>query len=156
MSYTEFSSNHARHVLQSNEEPYYLLEEGATINVVNNIVYSVLHNTLSFTDNLEEICWFQFVSKRGNLDKDVKEGKKLNFNISLSNIKFIVPPHQFTFLTSRNCSWLTNTAFQTTPSCIVYRKIIKSSATPASKDEMKTVPSRLCYCLNTTFYDCTE
>ena len=156
MSYTEFSSNHARHVLQSKEGSYYLLEEGATVNVVNNIVYSVLHNTLSFTDNLEEMCWFQFVSKRGNLDKDVTEGIKLNFNISLNNIKYIVPPHQFTFLTSRNCSWLPNTAFQIIPSRIVYHKIIESTATPASKDEMKKVPSRLCYCLNNTVYDCTE
>ena len=59
-------------------------------------------------------------------------------------------------ITSRNCSWLANTAFQTIPSRIVYQKIINSSATPASKDEMKTVPSQLCHCLNATSYDCTE
>ena len=72
VSYAEFSNNHVRHVLYGKKDSFYLLEEGATINITNNIVYIVIHNTLSFDDNLQEICWFQFASKHGNLDKDVK------------------------------------------------------------------------------------
>ena len=158
LSHSNISDNHARYILQSNEGSYYLLEEGATINVFNNIVYSVFHNALSFNNNLEEICWFQFVSKRGNLDKDVREGIRLDFKIWLKNryIIPIMPTHQLTFLTSRNCSWLSDTAFQTTSSHIVYEKIITSRGRRPSRKEMKTVPSRLCHCLNITSYDCTE
>ena len=158
LSQSNISENRARYILQSNEGSYYLLEEGATVNIINNIVYSVFHNALSFDNNLQEICWFQFVSKEGNLDKDVREGIKLDFKIWLKN-KYIIPKiptHQSTFLTSRNCSWLSDTAFQTTSSHIVYQKVITSSGRRAGSKQMKKVPSRLCHCLNTTSYDCTE
>ena len=157
LSCSNISNNYARYILQSNEGSYYLLEEGATVNVINNIVYSVFHNALSFDNNLKEICWFQFVSKQGNLDKDVREGKKLDFKIWLKN-KYIIPKipsHQSTFLTSRNCSWLSDTAFQTTSSHIVYQKVITSSGKRAGSKQMKTIPSQLCHCLNATSYDCT-
>ena len=156
INYTEFSDNRGRHILQSYEGSYYLLEEGAQVSIINNTVYTVLYNTLSFNDNLEEICWFQFISKRGNLDKEVTDGIELPFKILLKNNKYIIPPFQLTYLTSRNCSWLTDTAFQNTPSCIVYGKIVTSTGKRASKKEMKDIPSKLCYCLNISKYDCTR
>ena len=156
MSYTEISNNYARHILQGYEGSYYLLEEDTTVNITHNIVYTIIHNSLSFDENSREMCWFQFISYRGNLDKDITEGIKLKFKIMLEKIKFIVPPRQITFLTSRNCSWLTDTAFQTASSRSVYQNIINSSATPARKNEMKMVPSQLCHCLNSSRYDCTE
>ena len=153
VSYAEFSNNHVRHVLFGKKDSFYLLEEATTINITNNIVYILIHNTLSFDDNLKEICWFQFASKHGNLDKDVKN---CNFMISMVNNNYVAPIHQLA-LRSRNCSWLAGTAFQTSPSSIVYDEIFKShGGNPASREEIKTIPSRLCHCKNTTSYDCTE
>jgi len=153
---TEFSDNHARYILHGKEASFYLLEEGTTLNITNNIVYTAIHNTLSFDDDLKEICWFQFVSKRGNLDKDVTKDEHLNFKILLINNRYIAPIHQLQFLKERNCSWLIDTAFQTAPSGTVYGKIIKSSGKLANKSEMKTIPSRLCHCSHTNSYNCTE
>ena len=71
------------------------------------------------------------------------------------NNNYIAPLHQL-MLRTRNCSWLTGSAFQTTHSYIVYNQIFNSSGgNPASKEEMETIPSRLCHCENTS-YDCTE
>ena len=152
VNYAEFSNNHVRYVLYGKKDSFYLLEEGTTVNITNNIVYILIHNTLSFDENLKEICWFQFASKHGNLDKDIKN---CNFAISMVNNNYIAPLHQLA-LRSRNCSWLTGTAFRTSPSYIVYGKIfISCDGNPASKEEMKTIPSRLCPCKNTS-YNCTE
>ena len=152
VNYAEFSNNHARHILYGKDETFYLLEEGSTINITNNIVYIAIHNTLSFDDNLEEICWFQFASKQGNLDKHVK---LFNYTILMKNIKYIAPVHQLS-LKNRKCSWLTGTAFQTSPSRSVYQKVFKTNgAKSPSKKDMMTIRSRLCHCVNTS-YDCTK
>ena len=155
VNYAEFSNNHARHILYGKDESFYLLEEGSTINITKNIVYIAIHNTLSFDDNLEEICWFQFASKQGNLDKHIEI---CNYSILMITNKYIAPIHQLS-LKSRNCSWLTGTAFQTSPSRIVYQKVFKTKKTkgaqsPSTKD-MMTIQSRLCHCVNTS-YDCSK
>ena len=161
LNYTEISNNSARHILQGYEGSYYLLQEGTTVNITDNIVYTVVHNALSFDDNLKEICWFQFVSEQGNLDEDIKNNKSIqiskSFKVLLKNNKYIIPPQQLIFLKSRNCSWLTDTAFQATSSRTVYKIIIDATGGKAeSNKEMKTVPSKLCNCSNTKTYDCTE
>jgi len=79
--YIEFSSNFARQVLKANQGSYYLLKEYTTLNITKNLVYSATESPLMHNEDLQQICYYQFISDRGNLDEEFNTNKKINYRI---------------------------------------------------------------------------
>ena len=151
--------NQVKYVMRSSQGAYYLLKEYSFLTVTQNIVYSVITHGFAYNEMNQEICYFQFTSKKGNLDKKVmQKGIKLNYTIEMIDNAYTAPIHIIETSFS-NCTWLADTAFQTTPSSNVFDKIINRTVKKAKKEEIVKIPLSICQCKvinNNTEQDCTS
>jgi len=122
-NYTEFSSNHARFIIQAEEGSYYLLKEYTTVNITMNQVYVSTTTSPVHNERLEQICYYQFISDRGNLDH---EFAVMNYKILFVNNTYTAPQQEITNWTSTNCSWLLATAFHSSVASDVYDTVVKN------------------------------
>ena len=152
--YSEFSFNQARHILKSTEGSYCLLKglEITTVVITNNFVYSVLDTKSAYDDNLNEVCYFQFIKNR---DERV-ENKKLNYKIIMINNTYTAPEHILTNISSMKCTWFKGTIFSTNESQVVLEKLIKIKRISANSDNIGAINSSICLCKNTHSIDCSE
>ena len=123
--YSEFTFNQARHILKSREGSYYLLKgiEITTVNISHNFVYSVLDIDFAYDDNLNKICYFQFI-KNGNESIDNKT--LTNNKVIMINNTYTAPEHYLMNVSYMKCIWLEGTVFSTTESTTVLSKLIKT------------------------------
>lgn len=82
----------------------------ATVNISHNFVYSVLDIDSAYDDNLNKICYFQFI-KNGNESIDNKT--LTNYKIVMINNTCTAPEHYLMNVSSMKCIWLKGTIFST-------------------------------------------
>ena len=153
--YSEFTFNQARHILMSREGSYYLLKgmKITTVNISHNFVYSVLDIDSAYDDNLNKICYFQFI-KNGNENIDSKTLTK--YKIMMINNTYTAPEHCIMNVSSMKCIWLKGTIFSTTESITVLSKLIKTKRINANKHNIGTINSSICLCTNSNSINCGE
>ena len=124
---------------------YVLVHEGSNISFVNNVarrkggaVY--VENLYSVPSNLANICFFQYLSTRGNLD----EIGHINVNVLFANNSAGEAGNSIFSSLIDECSWLPNTAFQETSPSTVTSRII-SFADPL-REEVSSEPYQVCFC----------
>ena len=159
--FTNFSGNHVRYILQGIEGSYYVHTEFSTVQLRNNFVYTLSRTSVTYTENSQEICIDQFITKsKNNLDNKFKRSKKLNFTVAQINNIYTVPQYEINFLTNEthyiDCVWLASTAFQTTKSTKILNSIFNIERTFANKSDVGIIPSSICPCLNTDKYNCNK
>ena len=125
---------------------YVLVHEGANISFVNNFarrrggaVY--VENLYSVPSNLANICFFQYLSPRGNLD-DVE---RIDVNILFANNSAGEAGNSIFSSLIDECSWLPNTAFQEASPSIVTSTTI--SFADLLKEQISSEPYQVCFCL---------
>ena len=152
--HSEFSFNQARHILKSKQGSYYLLKglEITTVVISYNFVYSVLDTNSAYDDDLNEVCYFQFIR---NTDEKV-ESKTLNYKIIMINNTYTAPEHILINISSMNCIWLKGTIFSANKSSEVLGKLVKTKRISANSDNIGTINSSICLCKNTRSIDCNE
>ena len=128
---------------------YFLVHEGTNISFINNFAQwrggaMYVGEVNSVPNILANICFLQYLSPQGNLDKigsiDVNVFFANNSAGEAGNSIFITS----SLIRSDRCSWLPNTAFQKTlPSNITNR--IMSFANQ-SRPQISTNPFQVCFC----------
>ena len=153
--YSEFTFNQARHILKSREGSYYLLKgmEITTVNISHNFVYSVLDIDSAYDDNLNEICYFQFIKNR---NENIDNKTLTNYKIIMTNNTFTAPEHYLMNVSSMNCMWLKGTIFSTKESTTILSKLIKTKRISANKQNIGTINSSICLCTNSNSVNCGE
>ena len=154
--YTEFSFNFARFILRAEEGSYYLLREYTTINITRNLVYAGTVVTPVYNEYLDKICYYQFVSYRGNLDHEFAVNKTLNYKILYANNTYTAPQVHVRSSSSDDCSWLAGTAFDSSKSSKVFSTIIERSILWANKTIRESVMSIVCPCSTENKFDCMD
>ena len=112
-SYVQFSgynevykNHHLKFIVES--PAIYILEHAELRITSNQLLYSFLHPILLESDQIE-MCVVQYISERGNLDKEFQMGQRLNYTIIYTrNYMPKIPPRSW-----MHCSWGPNTAFLT-------------------------------------------
>lgn len=146
--------NEAKFILMSSQGSYYLLSEYSALKITENLVSSVLSQSLAYNERHQSICYFQFTSKRGNLDEVVMQ-KHVKLNYTIDMIDNIYTGPIFIINSSfSNCTWLGDTAFQTTPATKVFNKVINRTLKVAEKENFTKIPADICQCDNITEYNC--
>ena len=121
------------------------MHEGTNILFVNNAarrrggaVY--VENLYTVPSNLANICFFQYLSPRGNLD-DIG---RIDVNVLFANNSAEEAGNSIFSSLIDECSWLPNTAFQeTSPSIVTSRTI--SFADPL-REQVSSEPYQVCFC----------
>ena len=76
------------------------------------------------------------------------------------NNTYTIPKYEINFLQNEthheDCVWLANTAFQTTQSTEVFKKVFRINREYASKTDIGKVPSSVCPCSSADDYNCSE
>ena len=157
------SKNKAYMLVNTLENSYFVFEENVKVEIVNNTFHNAVRNrdwmeNLGLYDNTG-ICMIQFYSLRGNLDNEFAKNKS-TFNYMLFKKNNIITQPQYL---SRyelglniNCSWLSNMAFETTSPIQVEKAFVKSSYATSTKADVYAIPSKLCYCTDSSSYNCTK
>ena len=105
--------------------------------ILKDATYFVpLNNLYNSFNNLP--CYFQYFSKRGNLDREIANGKFSNFSIMIDKDLLA---H---YLTTQ-CRWIPGSAFNTTRPVVVNKKMIRDFPLP---------PKVLCVCSKDSKPDC--
>lgn len=151
--YNEFTFNQARHILRSKEGSYYLLKGITTVNISHNFVYSVLDVDPAYDDNLNKVCYFQFISN-GNEKADNKT--IVNYKIIMTTNTYTAPEHYLINVSSMDCIWLKGTVFSTVESRRVLSEIVETKRITASKQNIGTINSSVCLCTNSHSINCSE
>jgi len=154
--YVEFSSNSARFIIQAEEGSYYLLKEYTTVNITQNQVYTSTITSAVYNERLDQICYYQFVSDRGNLDHEFAVNKTLNYKILFVNNTYSAPWYEIKRWSSRNCSWLPEIAFYSSKSSKVYGVVVESNVVWASRKIIESTMSIVCPCSAVNEFDCME
>jgi len=155
--YTELSFNIARFILRAEEASYYLLEEYTTINITRNLAYAGTIVSPVFNEHLDQICYFQFISHRGNLDHEFAANKTLNYKILYGNNTYTAPQHLILQnWSSKNCSWLSRTAFYSSKSSEVFSAVVESNILLANRAIRESVVSSVCLCSTKNKFDCKK
>ena len=125
-----------------NRGRYNIIHEHAIVNISNNdyIVRREIHN---IKYSFYPPCYFQYMSKRGNLDNDFVNGVPLNYSIVLNNDSSIDYLEQLMI----HCYWLPGSAFNTTNPYDVYKKFVK-------KDFPLMHERIICHCVSKSYKDC--
>ena len=142
----ELSSNYARYVIQASEGSYYLLKEHTTVNITRNQVYASTSTSPVHNQDLKQICYYQFISDRGNLDSEFAASKTLSYKILLVDNIYSAPQYDINVWISENCSWLLETAFYSTKASDFYKTVVKSNPLWASTTFRKSIKSLVCPC----------
>jgi len=156
--YVEFSFNFARFIIQAEEGSYYLLNEYTTVNITQNQVYTstITSAVYTYNEHLYQICYYQFISDRGNLDYEFAINKTLNYKILFVNNTYSAPWYEIKSWSSRNCSWLPETAFYSSKSSKVYGTVVKSNVLWASRKIIESTKSIVCPCSAVNKHDCMK
>jgi len=109
----EFTFNKANVIICLNEVSYIYIKEGCTLNISFNCakLYATKRGSLiAFSKDLKNnLCRFQFLSNKGNLDQDFTDNNTINFNLVFNNNHNYTSIIYGTLLNS--CQWLPNGAF---------------------------------------------
>ena len=119
---------------------FVVIQEHTSLNMSNNTL--PVQRKQEVQNNIFNLpCFFQYVSKRGNLDKEITNNYSLNYSIVFHNdssIKDLVTIH---------CTWLPFSAFNVTRPIVVNKHIIEI---------YPLVPNNIvCFCFNTNYGNCT-
>jgi len=136
-AYFAFESN----PLGVKENWFIIFQENTLINISNNRyrVQSLLHEM----NKLYPFCYFQFTSKRGNLDSEFANGAPLNYSIIINNDSSADYLHQV----MTHCSWISSSAFNTTSPYDAYKKFTETNW-PLTRGRI------ICLCNNESNRDC--
>jgi len=104
------------------------------------------------------MCYFQFFSNNGILDKLIIHNNNINYEIVIIDNIYTAPIH---LLKQRNifpdnCLWLVGTAFQMVNSSMVYSKIVNRTLKSINRVNIGIIPSSICQCVNFNEYECTS
>ena len=147
--------NQVKYIFTGLEGSYYLLNENSIVNVTQNLLYAVIQHRLAYDENDQIVCIFQFLSKEGNLDKVVTMNETLNYAIVWFENRFTAPSHLSHSLFD-NCTWLTDTAFDTSTAQEVFGKIMSIKNKAIGEDRIGIIPSYICHCTNSSHYNCSS
>ena len=152
----EVYGNQVRHIFKGKQGSYYLLNEGTKITIVHNTVFNVLSQSEVYNERYQQICYFHFYSKKGNLDNFIVENKKLSYQIIIMDNIYTAPIHVLNYsnVFLDNCSWLVETAFKTSKSSVVYSRVVNRTLKGISRRNIRIIPSSTCQCVNSTEYNC--
>ena len=159
--YNEFSGNLVRYLLQVNEGSYLFLKEHVFINVSNNFVYTVYIIDSVLNSYFKKLCYFQFTSDQGNLDEVFVSTKVVDFKVFMTNNIYTAPQYDLINMSSVNCAWLPDTAFQNSYSSEVYAKVFNiTKRIRANKSTISKLSSSVCLCSKSNHnghqVNCTE
>ena len=121
--------------------PMIYIQEHTTLQLTLNSFKSPALNSYKhyhYTDTIKR-CIIQYISKRGNLDKEFQMGKKLNYSIIFT--KNNMPG--LSNAVSLHCSWESSSAFQSSRPLHVNRRFISSD-----KEFTKSTDKTVCLCNN--------
>ena len=141
--YNEISNNFADSTIRA---PTIHICENSILNLsTNSLNYNV--KILYLLDTAEEIetCAIQYISERGNLDKEFQMGQRLNYSIIHNNINDML------FLTDMNldhCEWDSTSAFLTSSPLYVNQRFIQQKITQRKHEK------QICLCSETNPPDC--
>ena len=155
-NYVECSSNFARFIIRAKEVSYYLLKEHSVINITNNLVYASITTAAVYNQHIRQLCYYQFISDRGNLDQEFAKNNTLNYRLLLINNTYTAPQYEVDFLSCNKCSWLPETAFYSSKSCDVFNKVVETNILWANRTIRESALSMVCPCSTTDKYDCKE
>ena len=80
--FTNFSGNYARYILHGTEGSYFVHTEFSTVQINDNLVYTLITSSDTYTKTSQQICMHQFITKsNNNLDKKIKSDMILNFTV---------------------------------------------------------------------------
>ena len=151
--YNEFTFNQARHILTSREGSYYLLKGITTVNISCNFVHSVLDIHPAYDDNLNKLCYFQFIRDKNETDDNKTLG---NYKIIMINNTYTAPQHYLINVSSMDCIWLKGTVFSKTESTIVLSAVVETKRISANKRIIGKINSSVCPCLSSHSIDCSR
>ena len=143
--YNDFSNNSALSAIKCS---VVYLQENTTLNFSFNKFASVIVTKLEQSSEIDDIkvCPVQYISKRGNLDKEFQLGQKLNYSIVLyKNINI------FSATNLIHCAWDSSSAFVSSIPLYVHQKFINSDR-PVLKESCKEI----CLCTINNTYDCCK
>lgn len=95
------------------------------------------------------------LSKNGNLDKAVTLNRTLHYAIIWLENKFTSPSHLSGNIFD-NCTWLTDTAFDTSTAKTVFDKVLTRNNKIIDEERMGIIPSYICLCTNSSHYNCSS
>ena len=153
--YSEFSSNHARHIIKAS---YIFISFFVTVNISHNVVYKVIEQVSTF--ERYDICPLQIYQSMYNSKQKSFHVDEIKCTLLLSNNLEMISKSLTTetiSYVSNNCKWLEGTVFQKTNvnANLVYHKlIIRSNNTFVNKTTKRLVPLSVCPCLSNSSYDC--
>ena len=156
--YSKIDGHRVRHVFKSKEGSYYLVNVGSKIIITHNTVINVLSQSEVYNEHHQQICYFQFFNTKGNLDKLIVENKKLDYQIIMLDNIYTAHVHilNYSNIFPHNCSWLVETAFNTSKSSDVYARVVNRTLKGIDRRNVGVIPSSICQCVNSTEYNCTS
>ena len=141
----EFSFNKADVIISLKEVSYIYMKEGSTLNISFNRAKSNTteqRSLIAFSDNLNNyLCKFQFLSKKGSLDKHFSANNTINFSLIFNNNHNYTSILYGTLLNS--CQWLPNGTFHTATPGDVYKRVIQYDTTA---NIITRREATFCYC----------
>ena len=100
------------------------VQENTVINFIFNTFNYIIDKTIfklkMQSPEVLDICPIQYISKKGNLDKEFQRGDKLNYSIIISNNNILEIFHS----DMMRCSWGSHSAFSTSRPALVNRRFI--------------------------------
>ena len=122
-----------------------------TIHICENSILNLSSNTLGYnveilysleTAHAEEIdtCAIQYISKRGNLDKEFQMGQKLNYSIIHNNIN---DTYMLSNIDLNHCEWDLTSAFLTSSPLHVNQHFIQQKISEGNQEK------QICLCCET-------
>jgi len=103
--YSEFSNNNTLLAISSSS---LYLQENTVLNFTSNTFVTIIDSDQPAIDDIK-MCMIQYISKRGNLDKEFQQGHKLNYAIIFTNNSisdYEISTHYLT-----HCAWDSSSAF---------------------------------------------
>ena len=139
--YNEFSMNSAQITIM-----------GLSIHMCENSILNFSSNTLDYNveifspQNDDEIdtCAVQYISERGNLDKEFQIGENLNYSIIHNNNKCVISNTYSLY----HCEWDSTSAFWTSSSLYVNQRFIQQ------KISVSKLKNDICLCNENKTQDC--
>ena len=126
--YNEISNNSADYVIGAltihiNENSILNI----SFNVIFHVIFSIQHAEL-------EVCAIQYISKRGNLDREFQSGQKLNYSV----IVYMNNKSEISDGNLKHCEWDTTSAFLTSSPLHINQYFIQQN-TSARKQHNKDI-----------------
>ena len=144
------SCNHVRYVLNSIYASYCVISQYSVFTISQNIVYSVLTAELTLKQQSGELCFYHLKGK-------VLKPNIASYKIAMINNIYTAPLHLIDlnshFLT---CKWLKNCdcAFNKNKPNDVLTTVTNITKRQVNKENIGTIPSSICKCLDSTNYYC--